>query len=116
MVDFSLLKPTMLADVVGIILIVVVVIVAFVLLWLDYRHYIEKYGKREFRFIEFVKNEGLYLFLLLMFVFLIGGEILLYHIFKKKYSLGNAVSQFFFVILQSFLISTRKKYNYEDRI
>lgn len=94
MVDFSLLKPTMLADVVGIILIVVVVIVAFVLLWLDYRHYIEKYGKREFRFIEFVKNEGLYLFLLLMFVFLIGGEILLYHIFKK-YSLGNAVSQFF---------------------
>lgn len=44
MVDFSLLKPTMLADVVGIILIVVVVIVAFVLLWLDYRHYIEKYG------------------------------------------------------------------------
>lgn len=55
--------------------------IAFVLLWLDYRHYIEKYGKREFRFIEFVKNEGLYLFLLLMFVFLIGGEILLYHIF-----------------------------------
>ena len=41
MVDLSLLKPTMLADVVGIILIVVVVIVAFVLLWLDFRHYIE---------------------------------------------------------------------------
>ena len=81
MVDLSLLKPTILADVVGIILIVVVVIVAFVLLWLDFRHYIEKYGKREFRFIEFVKNERLYLFLLLMFVFLIGGEILLYHIF-----------------------------------
>lgn len=88
MVDFSLLKPTMLADVVGIILIVVVVIVAFVLLWLDYRHYIEKYGKREFRFIEFVKNEGLYLFLLLMFVFLIGGEILLYHIFLKNIAWG----------------------------
>ena len=52
MVDISLLKPTTLADVVEIILIVVVVIVAFVLLWLDYRHYIEKYGKREFRFLS----------------------------------------------------------------
>lgn len=48
MVDFSLLKPTMLADVVGIILIVVVVIVAFVLLWLDYRHYIENMAKESF--------------------------------------------------------------------
>lgn len=102
MVDLSLLKPTMLADVVGIILIVVVVIVAFVLLWLDYRHYIEKYGKREFRFIEFVKNEGLYLFLLLMFVFLIGGEILLYHIFKKNIAWGMLYLNFFLYFCSRF--------------
>jgi len=81
MVDFSILEPTNLTDAVGIFLIVVVAIAAISLLWLDYRHYIEKYRKRKFRFIEFVKNEELYLFLLLMFVFLIGGEILLYHIF-----------------------------------
>ena len=80
MVDLSLLKPMTLADVVGVILIVMVVVAVLTMLWIDYRHYIEKYRKRKFSFIKFIKNEELYLFLLLMFVFLIGGEILLYHI------------------------------------
>lgn len=73
------------ADIMGAFIIISLVIGVFVLMWLDYKRYLDeqvtKYRRHEhegFNLGEFIKKEQLYIFLFLMFLFLIGGEILLY--------------------------------------
>ena len=73
----SILQTMTLADIVGVILIMVIALGAFSLMWIDYRVYMEDHNKR-FRLFDFIRKEQLYLFLFLMFLFLIGGEMLLY--------------------------------------
>ena len=73
------------ADIMGAFIILVLVIGIFVLMWFDYRRYLDeqvtKYRRQPhtgFSLKKFVKREQLYIFLFLMFLFLIGGEMLLY--------------------------------------
>ena len=74
------------ADIVGAFIIIMLVVGIFTLMWMDYKRYLDeqatKYRKQKkvkFKIEEFVKIEQLYIFLFLMFLFLIGGEILLYN-------------------------------------
>lgn len=67
------------SDIVGVMLIVVIAIGAGYLIWNDYNRTREGSRRQPIKFIEFIKKEQLYIFLLLMFLFLIGGEILLYN-------------------------------------
>ena len=74
------------ADIVGAFIIIMLVVGIFTLMWIDYKRYLDeqatKYRRKEkvgFKIEEFIKTEQLYIFLFLMFLFLIGGEILLYN-------------------------------------
>lgn len=68
-----------LADMVGVFIIFSIAFGVFALMWMDYKRYLEEESSSSrFRILEFVKKEQLYIFLFLMFVFLIGGEIILY--------------------------------------
>ena len=74
------------ADIVGAFIIIMLVVGIFTLMWMDYKRYLDeqatKYRRHKkvgFRIEEFIKTEQLYIFLFLMFLFLIGGEILLYN-------------------------------------
>lgn len=68
-----------LADMVGVFIIFSIAFGVFALMWMDYKRYLEEDGaSARFRIVEFIKKEQLYIFLFLMFVFLIGGEIILY--------------------------------------
>lgn len=74
------------ADMVGAFIIIMLVVGIFTLMWIDYKRYLDeqatKYRRKEkvgFKIEEFIKTEQLYIFLFLMFLFLIGGEILLYN-------------------------------------
>ncbi len=78
MENYSVLQTMTLADIVGVFLILVIVLGSFSLMWYrDYSVYLEDHNK-QFRLFDFIRKEQLYLFLFLMFLFLIGGEILLY--------------------------------------
>ena len=77
MENYSVLQTMMLADIVGVFLILVIALGSFSLMWIDYRVYLENH-KKKLRLFDFIRKEQLYLFLFLMFIFLIGGEILLY--------------------------------------
>lgn len=45
----------------------------------DYRLYLEENWREEFSFSDFLKREQLYIYTLLFFLFLIGGELLVLH-------------------------------------
>ena len=77
MENYSVLQAMTLADIVGVFLILVIALGSFSLMWIDYRVYLENH-KKKLRLFDFIRKEQLYLFLFLMFIFLIGGEILLY--------------------------------------
>lgn len=77
MENYSVLQTMTLADIVGVFLILVIALGLFSLMWIDYRVYLENHNKK-LRLFDFIRKEQLYLFLFLMFIFLIGGEILLY--------------------------------------
>lgn len=75
----DILQTMTLADIVGVFIIFSIAFGVFALMWMDYKRYLEEEGSSSsFRITEFVKKEQLYIFLFLMFVFLIGGEIILY--------------------------------------
>lgn len=63
---------------VGVILILVIAIGVSCLMWIDYRKYLDEHTKMQFRFIDFVKREQLFLFLFLLFLFLIVGQLVFY--------------------------------------
>lgn len=66
-------------DIIGFMLIAVIAVGAGCLIWDDYNRTREESRRRPLNFWDFVKKEQLYIFLFLMFLFLIGGEIFLYH-------------------------------------
>lgn len=75
----DILQTMTLADMVGVFIIFSIAFGVFALMWMDYKRYLEEESSSSsFRFLEFVRKEQLYIFLFLMFVFLIGGEIILY--------------------------------------
>lgn len=75
----DILQTMTLADIVGVFIIFSIAFGVFALMWMDYKRYLEEESSSSsFRILEFVKKEQLYIFLFLMFVFLIGGEIILY--------------------------------------
>lgn len=65
-------------DLVGVILILVIAVGVSCLMWIDYRKYLDEHTKKQFRFLDFIKREQLFLFLFLMFFFLIVGQLILY--------------------------------------
>lgn len=80
--NYSIIQTMTLSDMVGVFIIFSIAIGAFALMWLDYRRYLDNKDSQEvnarFKVLEFVKKEQIYVFLFLMFLFLIGGEMLLY--------------------------------------
>ena len=73
---FSLTTHT--ADAVGVALLLVLFAGLAIVMWLDYRRYLRDHSRHRSGFFDFLKREQLYIFLFLMFLFLIGGEMLLY--------------------------------------
>lgn len=67
------------ADVVGVLLIILVAIGVGVMMWVDYRKFLHEHIHRHFRLSEFIKREHIFIVLFLLFLFLIGGELLLYN-------------------------------------
>ena len=76
--DKDVFQTMTLADIVGVFIIFSIAFGVFALMWMDYKRYLEESSSNHFRILEFVKKEQVYIFLFLMFLFLIGGEMLLY--------------------------------------
>ena len=76
--DFHVFQTMTLADMVGVFIILSIALGVFALMWMDYKRYLEESESIHFRILEFVKKEQLFIFLFLMFLFLIGGEVILY--------------------------------------
>lgn len=77
--NYYFMQSMTLSDLVGIFIIFSIAFGVFALMWLDYKRYLESQEVNEkFKVLEFVKKEQIYVFLFLMFLFLIGGEMLLY--------------------------------------
>lgn len=74
----SIFQTMTLSDLVGVFIIFSIAFGVFALMWMDYKRYLDDEESAHFRFLEFVKKEQLYVFLFLMFLFLIGGEMMLY--------------------------------------
>lgn len=79
MEEKNLFALSNIGDIVGVMLIVVIAIGAGHLIWKDYNRTREGNRRQRVKFWDFIKKEQLYIFLFLMFLFLIGGEILLYN-------------------------------------
>ena len=66
------------ADIIGIALLVLLFAGLALTMLFDYRRYLRDHSRHRSGFLDFLKQEQLYIFLFLMFLFLIGGEMLLY--------------------------------------
>jgi len=74
---FSLSAQT--ADIIGVVILLALAIGLLCVMWCDYRRYLRNYSRHRSGFFDFLKREQLYIFLFLTFLFLIGGEMLLYN-------------------------------------
>lgn len=76
--------PTALFDNMGSLIVVLAVItlpVGMVCVMLnDYKHYRESHWQQRFRLVDFIKQEQLYIYLFLLMIFLIIGELLFYSV------------------------------------
>ena len=77
MTGFSLLQSTVLAEIVGVCIILSIVLGALSLMWRDYKNYLEENDDKHFHVLDFVLKEQLYIFIFLVLAFLVGGEMLL---------------------------------------
>lgn len=63
---------------IGMLFVAMVVAAAMALMWYEYRSYLHEHLQKRFSVMEFVIREQLHVQLLILFFFLIGGELLLY--------------------------------------
>ncbi len=66
------------ADTIGVVLLLVLALGLALVMYLDYRRYLDEHSHHRAGFADFLKREQLYICLFLLFLFLIGGEMLLY--------------------------------------
>lgn len=66
------------ADMVGVAILLVLAIGLACVMLFDYRRFLREHTHHRSGCLDFLKREQLYIFLFLMFLFLIGGEMLLY--------------------------------------
>lgn len=72
-----------------IIIIVVVIMMLFLtatifMMIKDYRLYLENHWKKQYSFADFIKREQFYVYILLLFIFMIGGELLMRHLYYRN--------------------------------
>lgn len=61
-----------------VVVIVTVIIIVFILVMIrDYRLYLGNHWNKKFSFVDFVKQEQFYIYILLFFLLLVGSELLL---------------------------------------
>ena len=62
---------------IGVVIVTVFVIVLILVMINDYRLYLGNHWKKKYSFVDFVKHEQFYIYILLFFLLLVGLELLL---------------------------------------